>query len=64
MEPNKFYPRYLLAKLYHETGQDNRARTIAEEILSKEVKVNSSAIEKIRSEMKEILTKNCIQQKE
>ncbi|MBN1181175.1 MAG: O-antigen ligase family protein [Bacteroidales bacterium] len=59
MEPHKFYPHYLLAKLYFETGQNYKAREIAEDILNKEVKVPSRAIEEIRTEMKKILSKYC-----
>lgn len=51
MVPHKFYPLYLLAKLYHATGQTTKATTIAKIILRKEVKVPSKAIDEIKAEM-------------
>ena len=56
--PHKFYPLYLLAKLYEETGQNEKAVTIAREIMDKTVKIPSQAIEEIREEMQEILDKD------
>ncbi|MGD9557279.1 MAG: O-antigen ligase family protein [Mangrovibacterium sp.] len=58
MVPHKFYPLYLLAKLYHETGQNEKAIAIAREIIDKAVKVPSQAVEEIRAEMQEIITRN------
>lgn len=55
MNPSRFYPKYLLAKLYAETGEKEKAVTIAQELLSKEVKVESTAIEEIKREMNKIL---------
>ncbi len=55
MVPHKFYPLYLLAKLYNQTGQYKKAVALARQILSKEIKVPSQAIEEIREEMKEII---------
>jgi hypothetical protein len=57
MEPNKFYPRYLLAKLYDETGQKQKALKTAKEVLTKQVKVQSTAIKEIKIEMKKIINK-------
>jgi len=54
MVPNRFYPEYLLAKLYSETGQKEKAKTMAEKIIAKPVKVNSLKIEEIKQEMREI----------
>ena len=55
MLPGRFYPGYLLAKLYQETGEIRKARTIATELLKKEVKIPSTAINEIKIEMKKIL---------
>lgn len=55
MVPHKFYPLYLLSKLYNDTGQHKKAVAIARQILSKEIKVPSQAIEEIREEMRTII---------
>lgn len=55
MNPSRFYPKYLLAKLYAETGEKEKAVNIAHELLSKEVKVESMAIEEIKREMNKML---------
>ena len=52
--PHKFYPKYLLAKLYDETGQKTKAMGIAKELLNKEVKIKSKAIEEMRTELKRL----------
>ena len=44
MVPHKFYPLYLLATLYDETGEKAKARQTARDILNKDVKVHSTAI--------------------
>jgi hypothetical protein len=58
MIPHRFYPQYLLAKLYIENGEEEKAKTKAREILDKEIKVPSKAIREIRSEMERILRKS------
>ncbi|HYQ57833.1 MAG TPA: O-antigen ligase family protein [Draconibacterium sp.] len=58
MIPSKFYPKYLLAKLYDETGQDEKATQVATELLSKKVKIESTAIKEIQQEMRAIITRN------
>jgi O-antigen polymerase len=58
MNPSRFYPKYLLAKLYDESGQKEKAVTTAKELLEKQVKIGSTAIEEIRVEMEEILLKH------
>lgn len=58
MNPSRFYPKYLLAKLYDENGQIEKAVAIAEELLKKEVKVESTAVEEIQTEMRSILNRN------
>jgi O-antigen polymerase len=55
MSPAKFYPLYLLAKLYDASGQQQKAYEMANTILNKEVKVHSIAIEEIKEEMKQII---------
>ncbi|MEN6457035.1 MAG: O-antigen ligase family protein [Prolixibacteraceae bacterium] len=58
MNPSRFYPKYLLAKLYDESGQNEKAVITAKELLEKQVKIESTAIEEIRVEMEEILLKH------
>lgn len=61
MIPSRFYPLYLLAKLYDESGQKEKALAVAKNILEKEIKVPSTAIKEIQQEMKHIITKyNCL----
>nr|WP_320153949.1 O-antigen ligase family protein [uncultured Draconibacterium sp.] len=57
MIPSRFYPKYLLAKLYDESGQKDKAVSIAKELLNKEIKINSKAIEEIKKEMRKIIFK-------
>ena len=57
MNPSKFYPKYLLAKLYDETGQTDKAVYTANELLEKEVKIESTAIREIHEEMHKIIEK-------
>lgn len=58
MIPSRFYPKYLLAKLYDETGQKEKAVKIAYELLNKEVKIESDAIEEMKQEMRSIISKH------
>jgi tetratricopeptide (TPR) repeat protein len=55
MIPNLFYPKYLIAKLYFETGQKDKAAAIAYELLNKKVKIESMAIEEMKEEMKKMI---------
>ena len=57
MEPNKMYPRYLLVKLYDDLGQRQKVIKTAEGLLNKDIKVESTATEEIKTEMKSILSK-------
>lgn len=57
MIPIRFYPLYLLAKLYEETGEYNKTISIAESIINKEIKVPSTAIKEIKAEMKIMIDK-------
>ncbi|HTO15830.1 MAG TPA: hypothetical protein VLZ83_08665, partial [Edaphocola sp.] len=58
MIPSLIYPKYLLAKLYTESGQHQKARQTAEVILNSNVKVESSATREIMNEMKNIVTQS------
>lgn len=55
MAPNRFYPHYLLAKLYQVSNEPEKAKAKAREILNKPVKVPSPAIKEMKEEMKSIL---------
>ena len=55
MIPNRLYPHYLLAKLYVESQQYEKARNKAREVLEKEVKVPSTAVREMRLEMERLL---------
>ena len=57
MTPGKFYGQYLLAKLYDDSRQKEKAIVLAQKIMNKKIKVPSTAIEEIQLEMKKILTK-------
>ncbi|MEO9570391.1 MAG: O-antigen ligase family protein [Polaribacter sp.] len=56
MIPIRFYPLYLLAKLYEEIGQKEKAITMAKTILEKDIKIPSTAIKEIKTEMKKIIS--------
>ncbi|AOW10604.1 hypothetical protein EM308_14495 [Flavobacterium gilvum] len=58
MIPSHFYPNYLLAKFYDDSGQEQKAVVLAQKILSKKIKIPSTAIDEIHEEMREILVKN------
>lgn len=55
MIPSRFYPIYLLAKLYNESNQKRKAKVKALEFLEKEVKIPSTAIKEMKIEMKKII---------
>ncbi len=55
--PNRHYPLYLLMKLYQESGQMNKARTTAQTLLDKPVKVKSTAIREMQEEAKQLIIK-------
>lgn len=57
MIPVRFYPLYLLAKLYEENGQKEKAVAMANTILNKDIKVHSTAINEIRQEMNDLKTR-------
>lgn len=55
MNPSRFYPKYLLAKLYDKTGQKEKAILTAKELLQMQIKVPSTAIDEIKIEMQNII---------
>lgn len=58
MIPTRFYPLYLLAKLYEESGKNEKAIAMAKTILIKDIKIPSTAIKEIKVEMKKIISQN------
>lgn len=60
MIPSRFYPLYLLAKLYDECGNKVMAVKMANNLINKEVKVPSTAIKEMKVEMKVIVNNNSI----
>jgi tetratricopeptide (TPR) repeat protein len=58
MIPSRFYAKYLLAKLYDETGQKNKALRIAKELLQMKVKVGSLAIHEIHEAMEQLILRH------
>jgi hypothetical protein len=55
--PNRLYPHYLLAKLYYETEQKDKAETEINIVLTKPPKVESMAVEEMREELVELRDK-------
>ncbi|RED94930.1 O-antigen ligase-like membrane protein [Marinoscillum furvescens DSM 4134] len=55
MIPVRFYPKYLLAKLYEEEGDVKAAVRVAKELLMKDVKVESLAIDEMKNEMIDVI---------
>jgi tetratricopeptide (TPR) repeat protein len=53
--PNRIYPWFLLANLYKEMGLQEKARETAEIVLTKEPKVQSTAVREMREKMKKII---------
>jgi len=56
MMPSMLLPCYLLAKLYHESGDHEKARQTAEDLLNSPVKIESSATREIMDEMEKIIS--------
>ncbi len=56
MVPNRLYPLYLLAKMYDESGQTDKAITTARLVLEKAPKIPSSATEEIKRDMQKLIT--------
>jgi tetratricopeptide (TPR) repeat protein len=59
--PGRIYPWYLLAYLYMEMGETEKARETAQIVLTKEPKVQSTAVREMREKMKEIIQDSKIQ---
>ena len=55
--PSRIYPWYLLANLYVETGETEKAQETARTVLTKEPKVQSTAVREMREKMKTIIRK-------
>jgi O-antigen polymerase len=55
MKPSRFYLKYLLTKLYDETGQKEKAIIKANELLRMQIKVPSIAIAEIIEDMQNII---------
>jgi tetratricopeptide (TPR) repeat protein len=56
--PNRLYPHYLLAKLYHEMGLKDKMESEINIVLTKPPKVESMAVEEMRKELLELKTNN------
>ena len=55
MNPSRFYPKYLLANFYKETGQMGKAQYIAETIVNTPAKIPSTAVYEIKEAMNNLL---------
>ena len=55
MAPNRFYPRYLLAKLYFSSNDTSGALYHSKELLSQKIKVNTPAIQEMKKEVSLII---------
>ncbi len=53
--PHKYYPKYLLVKLYKETKRIEEAKILAQQIIAMKEKISSTATYQIKNEMKKIL---------
>jgi len=53
--PNRVYPYFLLAKLYNEKNDRQQACRMANEVLTKQPKVQSTAIIEMRAEMRKLI---------
>ena len=54
--PNRIYPYYLLMQLYEETGNEEKAKATAQIVLTKEPKVQSTAVNEMREEAKKTIS--------
>ena len=55
MVPHRLYPLYLLAKMYFESGQPEKGRDMARQVIQKAPKVMSDAVKEMKAELKERL---------
>lgn len=53
--PDRIYPRYLLARLYRETGNRERLRSAAEAVVRHRVRIESAQTRQMQREMREVL---------
>jgi Lipid A core - O-antigen ligase and related enzymes len=53
--PNRIYPYYLMTLMYVDSGEMEKAKTMAEVVLTKEPKVQSTAVREMRNEVKKLL---------
>lgn len=53
--PSRIYPYYLLAKFYAACNMPNKTKEMAEIVLTKEPKVQSTAVKEMREEMRKLL---------
>ena len=53
--PNRIYPYYLMTLMYVDAGETEKAKTMAEVVLTKEPKVQSTAVREMRNEVKNLL---------
>jgi tetratricopeptide (TPR) repeat protein len=56
--PSRLYPWYLLTKLYDEMGLKDKVLETATIVQTKEVKIQSPAVDEMREEVEKIITKN------
>lgn len=56
--PGRIYPYYLLAKLYAECGRAKKMQEMAGIVLTKEPKVQSTAVREMREEMRKLINNN------
>ncbi len=55
MVPGQFYPMYLLARLYQDTGQTGKAIRVAQALLAKEETIRSRAVDEMKLEMQQLV---------
>jgi tetratricopeptide (TPR) repeat protein len=53
--PNRIYPYYLMALMYIDAGDMEKAKVAAQIVLTKEPKVMSTAVREMRDEMRKFL---------
>lgn len=61
MIPHRLYPHYLMAKMYFESGQTEKGLETARELIDKDPKVMSEAVEDMKKEMEELIEKHSLE---
>ena len=56
--PSRLYPYYLMALMYVDAGEMEKAKEMAQTVLTKEPKVQSTAVKEMRIEMKKLISDN------